>query len=69
MADVKQSHPRAFEELELRLKQLDGFQTKAGWFDAAKYDDGTPVAYIAAISGKGAWSHSAAALHAPGHDR
>ena len=53
MADVKQSHPRAFEELELRLKQLEGFQTKAGWFDAAKYDDGTPVAYIAAIQEKG----------------
>lgn len=53
MADVKQSNPNAFAELELRLKQLDGFQTKVGWFDSAKYDDGTPVAYVAAIQESG----------------
>jgi hypothetical protein len=53
MADVKQSNPNAFAELELKLKQLDGFQTKVGWFDEAKYDDGTPVAYVAAIQEKG----------------
>lgn len=49
MAEIKQSNPNAFADLELKLKQLDGFQTKVGWFDSAKYEDGTPVAYVAQI--------------------
>lgn len=47
--DVKQSNPKAFEELDLKLKQLGGFEGKVGWFESAKYPDGTPVAYVAAI--------------------
>lgn len=47
--EVKQSNPKAFEELELKLKELQGYTAKIGWFDTAKYPDGTPVAYVAAI--------------------
>lgn len=53
MADVKQSNPKAFAELEIRLKELDKFQTKVGWFESAKYEDGTSVAYVAQIQEKG----------------
>lgn len=31
------------------LKELDGLQAKTGWFETAKYEDGTPVAYVAAV--------------------
>ena len=49
MADVKQSHPQAFQQLEQKLKNLGNASAKVGWFDSSKYDDGTPVAYVAAI--------------------
>lgn len=53
MADVKQSNPKAFSELELKLKQLESMQTKVGWFESARYENGTPVAYVAQIQEKG----------------
>lgn len=31
------------------LRELDGLQAKTGWFETAKYADGTPVAYVATI--------------------
>lgn len=31
------------------LKDLDGLQTKVGYFKTNKYPDGTPVAYVASI--------------------
>ena len=37
------------EQLSVRIKELSGIQGKVGWLPAAKYPDGTPVAYVAAI--------------------
>lgn len=37
------------ETLKTILKNLDGKVGKVGWFPSAKYEDGTPVAYVAAI--------------------
>jgi hypothetical protein len=45
---------KAFEKLNVALKQLDGIETKVGWFPGAKYEDGTPVAYVASIQEFGA---------------
>lgn len=36
------------KQLEKQLKAAHNKQLKAGWFESAKYDDGTPVAGIAA---------------------
>lgn len=46
---VKRSSPGAFQKLDLALKQLKGIETKVGWFPSARYETGTPVAYVAAI--------------------
>lgn len=35
--------------INLGIKQFDNQQVKVGWFESAKYADGTPVAYVAAI--------------------
>lgn len=40
---------KAFETLTNKLKELKGIETRVGWFDSAKYEDGTPVAYVASI--------------------
>jgi hypothetical protein len=44
------SNPKAFEKLNLALKQLEGVETKVGWFPSAVYPDGTPVALAAAAN-------------------
>ena len=49
MAAVKHSNPNAFKNLEVNLAQLGNSEAKVGWFENAKYSDGTPVAYIASI--------------------
>lgn len=49
MADVKQSNPKAFEQLDIKLKDLEGFETRVGWHEGDNYPDGTPLAYVAAI--------------------
>ncbi len=46
--ELKSSNPRALEILNLRLKELASKQGKVGWFESAKYEDGTPVAEVAA---------------------
>lgn len=40
--------------LTAALRSLDGVQAKTGWFETAKYADGTPVAYVATIHEFGA---------------
>lgn len=35
--------------LEKAMKDLDGIECQVGWFSSAKYEDGTPVAYVASI--------------------
>lgn len=38
-----------WNKLNIALDQLAGKQAKAGWFESDKYEDGTPVAYVASI--------------------
>ena len=35
--------------LEKASKELDGLECRVGWFEGAKYENGTPVAYVASI--------------------
>lgn len=46
---VKRDKPNAFKDLEVKLKELDGYTAKLGWFENAKEEDGTPSAYVASI--------------------
>lgn len=45
--------PKPYAVLNARLEALAGLQAKVGWFESAKYEDGTPVAYVAAIQQSG----------------
>jgi hypothetical protein len=46
---VTRSNPKAFETLELKLKELAGIETKVGWFPSAAYADGTKIAYTMSV--------------------
>lgn len=46
--ELKSSNPKALETLNSRLKELSSKVGKVGWFESAKYPDGTPVAEVAA---------------------
>src|SRR5579859_3473356 len=37
------------KNLKVALKNLQGKVGKVGWFEKSKYEDGTPVAYVATI--------------------
>lgn len=50
MPEVRRSNPKAFQTLENNLKELARVQTRVGWFESSKYEDGTPVAYAAALN-------------------
>lgn len=52
--EIKRSNPKVFQQLDLKIKELQSKQAKIGWFEASKYPDGTPVAYVAAIQEMGA---------------
>ena len=47
-----------FSKIKAKLdaipEQFANKEAKVGWFDSAKYEDGTPVAYVALIQEKGA---------------
>jgi hypothetical protein len=47
---VKQKNIKLFEQLKLKLKALESVQGKVGWFSSSKYQDSTPVAYVAALN-------------------
>lgn len=49
VATVKRVPGPAATPLDKALRGLKGVVGKVGWFDTAKYPDGTPVAYVAAI--------------------
>jgi len=49
MPKITRTNPKALETLNARLKELDGWEGKAGWFQSAVYANGTPAAYIASI--------------------
>lgn len=48
--EVVQKNIKSFEELKLKIKELEGIQGKVGWFSSSIYPDGTPVAYVAALN-------------------
>jgi len=48
MPVVKHSQD-GWNKLDLAIKELESKVSKAGWFESNKYEDGTPVAYIASI--------------------
>lgn len=48
MPVIRERGPAA-KNLEVLLKGLPAVQGKVGWFQDAQYENGTPVAYIAAI--------------------
>jgi len=50
MPELKRGNPKAFETIGLKLKALAGLTGRVGWFEDSKYDDGTPVAYVAALN-------------------
>lgn len=41
------------KQIENLIGPGKNIQSKVGWFESAKYEDGTPVAYVAAIQEKG----------------
>lgn len=49
MARVVRTQGPGAERLKVALEGLEDKQGKVGWFETAKYPDGTPVAYVAAI--------------------
>lgn len=49
MTDVRQSNPKFFDEIDFKLKELEGYEGKVGFFENQKYPDGTQIAYVAAI--------------------
>lgn len=50
MATVTRSNPQGLKQIALNMKELDSKDLKVGWFPDAKYEDGTPVAYVASIN-------------------
>ena len=49
MARVNRKKTPLFAKVKKAIKDADDRQVKVGFFESAKYPDGTPVAYIAAI--------------------
>jgi hypothetical protein len=47
-------NPQVFQQISARIKELDGVETRAGWFESSKYEDGTSVAEVAAVQEFGA---------------
>lgn len=54
MVGVKRSNPNGLTILLARLNDLDGKVAKAGWFASSKYENGAPIAGIAAVQEYGA---------------
>ena len=46
---MKQSNNNVFAVLQAKLNSIAGSQGKVGWFENAKYEDGTPVAGVAML--------------------
>lgn len=49
MAKIVRTKGPGAERLKVALDGLGNKVGKVGWFETAKYEDGTPVAYVAAI--------------------
>ena len=46
---VRKSNKAAWANIEKLARELTGPVLQVGWFDTNKYEDGTPVAYVALI--------------------
>ena len=50
MVSVKKiPNPEGMKKLSVVLNGLEGYEGKVGWLKSAQYEDGTQVAYVAAI--------------------
>lgn len=49
VAKVKRTPGPGAKQLQKMLHDLGNADLRAGWFESAKYEDGTPVAYVATI--------------------
>lgn len=47
---IKRDNPKAFQTIELKIKELSGLEGRVGWIDGAKYDNGLPIATAAALN-------------------
>ena len=46
--EIKRDNAKVLQTLKNRFEALASVQGKTGWFEVSKYDDGTPVASVAA---------------------
>lgn len=46
---IRIPNPEGHKRLENALKLARAKNVRVGWFDSARYEDGTPVAYVASI--------------------
>jgi len=49
VASSQRKKTAAYRKLEKTISNLDRKSVKVGWFSSAKYTNGTPIAYVAAI--------------------
>lgn len=49
LVEVKRERNKNVERLLNQALGIDGFETKVGWFENAKEEDGTSTAYVASI--------------------
>lgn len=48
--ELKRDNPQALKAIAIKLETLNAIDTKVGWFRTSHYEDGTPVAYAAALN-------------------
>lgn len=53
MKVIRKPNPEGQKRLQRALREFGHAQTQVGYFESAKYEDGTPVAYVAAIMEEG----------------
>lgn len=58
MAEVRREKGPGYAQLKKAMAGMQDKSGKVGWFESAKYEDGTPVAYVAAIQEFGDPSHN-----------
>lgn len=49
MAEVRRDNPKGIEKLLTLALGIANYETKVGWFDNAKEENGTPTAEVAAV--------------------
>lgn len=56
--EMKSGSPNALNAINLKLQEMQGYNAKVGWFESAVYEDGAPVASVAAIQEFGSTKRS-----------